>query len=63
MGALYATALAEMRANIQAMAEKARRNKLIFRPHFKTHQSTTVGAWFKEAGVTGHMPGDRSQVT
>jgi len=33
------------------MAEKARRNDLIFRPHFKTHQSVDVGNWFREAGV------------
>jgi D-serine deaminase-like pyridoxal phosphate-dependent protein len=38
--------------NIHHMAEKARANKLIFRPHFKTHQSVEVGEWFRRAGVT-----------
>jgi D-serine deaminase-like pyridoxal phosphate-dependent protein len=37
--------------NIARMAEKAKRNNLIFRPHFKTHQSSGVGRWFREAGV------------
>lgn len=39
-------------ANISAMAEKALKNNLIFRPHFKTHQSHEVGRWFREFGVT-----------
>lgn len=39
------------RANIQKMADKAKRNKVILRAHFKTHQSLEVGRWFKEAGV------------
>jgi D-serine deaminase-like pyridoxal phosphate-dependent protein len=33
------------------MAGKAIQNQLIFRPHFKTHQSRAVGKWFAEAGV------------
>lgn len=37
--------------NIQRMAEKAHRNELIFRPHFKTHQSSNIGRWFRQAGV------------
>ncbi len=40
------------RANIRKMAEKARRSNVVFRPHFKTHQSHTVGRWFREEGVT-----------
>jgi D-serine deaminase-like pyridoxal phosphate-dependent protein len=40
------------RQNIHQMAEKARANQLIFRPHFKTHQSLEVGEWFRQAGVT-----------
>lgn len=40
------------RANIRRMAEKARVNNLIFRPHFKTHQSHLIGQWFREEGVT-----------
>lgn len=39
------------RANIRRMAEKARRNNVIFRPHFKTHQSHEVGRWFRQEGV------------
>ncbi len=40
------------RSNIQAMAKKAREYKVIFRPHFKTHQSATIGEWFRKEGVT-----------
>lgn len=39
--------------NINRMAEKASRNHCEFRPHFKTHQSRTVGRWFREAGIKG----------
>lgn len=39
------------RRNIKAMAEKARKNKISFEPHFKTHQSKEVGEWFREEGV------------
>jgi D-serine deaminase-like pyridoxal phosphate-dependent protein len=39
------------RQNISKMAEKARQNNLIFRPHFKTHQSVGIGQWFRDAGV------------
>ena len=40
------------RDNIRRMADKARRNNLIFRPHFKSHQSATIGEWYREEGVT-----------
>jgi D-serine deaminase-like pyridoxal phosphate-dependent protein len=40
------------RLNIKKMADKARRNDIEFRPHFKTHQSHQIGAWFREEGVT-----------
>ncbi|MBK6967401.1 MAG: alanine racemase [Bacteroidales bacterium] len=39
------------RQNIHQMAEKARTKQLIFRPHFKTHQSVEVGGWFREEGI------------
>ncbi len=39
------------RANIRSMADKAERNGLFFRPHFKTHQSQEIGRWFREVGV------------
>lgn len=32
------------RANIAMMAAKASSHRLIFRPHFKTHQSLALGA-------------------
>lgn len=38
-------------ANITAMAERAQKNNLIFRPHFKTHQSHEIGRWFRDYGV------------
>lgn len=39
-------------ANIKAMAEKAKESGVLFRPHFKTHQSAAVGNWFREMGVS-----------
>jgi D-serine deaminase-like pyridoxal phosphate-dependent protein len=38
--------------NIMANIEKARKNAITFRPHFKTHQSHEVGRWFRNLGVT-----------
>jgi D-serine deaminase-like pyridoxal phosphate-dependent protein len=37
--------------NIEMMFSKAKKNHVIFRPHFKTHQSLEIGRWFKELGV------------
>jgi D-serine deaminase-like pyridoxal phosphate-dependent protein len=39
------------RANIGIMADKARSSGVIFRPHFKTHQSAEIGSWFNNEGV------------
>jgi D-serine deaminase-like pyridoxal phosphate-dependent protein len=39
------------RNNIRSMAAKARNSGVIFRPHFKTHQSLTIGNWFREEGI------------
>jgi D-serine deaminase-like pyridoxal phosphate-dependent protein len=39
------------RRNIRQMASKARASGVFFRPHFKTHQSLTIGKWFKASGV------------
>ncbi len=39
------------RNNIRMMTEKLKKQKVRFRPHFKTHQSIQIGHWFKEAGV------------
>lgn len=38
--------------NIEKMSDKAGRHGLGFRPHFKTHQSTEVGNWFRDYGIT-----------
>ncbi len=38
--------------NIKKMVEKAKKSKVLFRPHFKTHQSADIGEWFKELGVS-----------
>jgi D-serine deaminase-like pyridoxal phosphate-dependent protein len=37
--------------NIQFMADKALQQGVRLRPHFKTHQSAVVGAWFRPFGV------------
>jgi len=41
----------QCRENIAIMAKKAEKHNLIFRPHFKTHQSARIGEWFREAGI------------
>lgn len=38
--------------NINRMAIKAKINKMVFRPHFKTHQSTEVSKLYREFGVS-----------
>ena len=42
---------AKCRQNMRDMFVKAQKNNVIFRPHFKTHQSLEIGSWFKELGV------------
>ncbi len=37
--------------NIDLMLEKAKRSDVLFRPHFKTHQSAVTGEMFREKGV------------
>jgi len=37
--------------NIRRMAEKAASGGVRFRPHFKTHQSSSIAAWFRPFGV------------
>lgn len=37
--------------NIEKMTRKATEKGLLFRPHFKTHQSAAIGEWFRQAGV------------
>lgn len=37
--------------NISRMVQKAKENGVRLRPHFKTHQSAQVGAWFREYNI------------
>lgn len=39
------------KSNIARMAAKAKSAGVIFRPHFKTHQSREIGEWFRASGV------------
>ena len=39
------------KSNIARMAAKAKAAQVIFRPHFKTHQSREIGEWFRACGV------------
>ncbi|MEM6641494.1 MAG: alanine racemase [Bacteroidota bacterium] len=39
------------RANIGKMKSRAQKAKAVLRPHFKTHQSAEIAAWFKDAGI------------
>ena len=40
------------RKNLSTIAAKAREEKVIFRPHFKTHQSAAIGEWYRKEGVS-----------
>jgi D-serine deaminase-like pyridoxal phosphate-dependent protein len=37
--------------NIKQMVEKAKMSDVVFRPHFKTHQSVSIAKWLKKFGV------------
>lgn len=39
------------RNNIQQMIDRAKSFNCDLRPHFKTHQSQKIGAWFREYGI------------
>ena len=39
------------RKNLKRMVKKAKDQSVRFRPHFKTHQSTEIGQWFRDMGV------------
>ena len=41
----------KVKANIIRMKNKADRSQVVFRPHFKTHQSAAIGEIFKNLGV------------
>ncbi|MBK9290968.1 MAG: alanine racemase [Bacteroidetes bacterium] len=43
---------AKAKTNIARMKSKADAHGVLFRPHFKTHQSGLVGQWFRAAGVS-----------
>jgi D-serine deaminase-like pyridoxal phosphate-dependent protein len=38
--------------NIEKMALKAKSSNIVFRPHFKTHQSAEIGEWFRKFGIS-----------
>lgn len=40
-----------MLSNLDRMIAKSKKNNLIFRPHFKTHQSKNVAAYYREKGI------------
>ena len=40
-----------VKKNIEAMRRKADDSGVLFRPHFKTHQSAFVGEWFETCGL------------
>jgi len=39
------------RNNIAFMSDRARQHKVDLQPHFKTHQSQTIGGWFRDEGA------------
>ncbi|MFT7198031.1 MAG: D-serine deaminase-like pyridoxal phosphate-dependent protein [Marinoscillum sp.] len=39
------------RKNIETMLAKANANKILLRPHFKTHQSAHIAKWYWDAGI------------
>jgi D-serine deaminase-like pyridoxal phosphate-dependent protein len=39
-------------ANIAVMSAKAAQNRVVLRPHFKTHQSTRIAELYRDAGVS-----------
>jgi D-serine deaminase-like pyridoxal phosphate-dependent protein len=41
----------QCKANIRKMVDKAKRLNVELVPHFKTHQSSEIGEWFRSAGV------------
>lgn len=41
------------RQNIDFMIRRASDAGVVLRPHMKTHQSITIGSWFRERGITG----------
>ena len=44
--------ITKCKANIEKMVNISRQEGIIFRPHFKTHQSKGIGRFFRQAGVS-----------
>jgi D-serine deaminase-like pyridoxal phosphate-dependent protein len=41
----------KVKHNLQWAVNKANKHNVLFRPHFKTHQSKEISKWFQQAGV------------
>ena len=41
----------KVKRNIEKMLRKTVESKVVFRPHFKTHQSAEIGRLFREKGI------------
>ncbi len=39
------------RKNLETFSTKIKKQNILFRPHFKTHQSAEIGEWFNEKGI------------
>ncbi len=39
------------RKNLEAISTKIEKQNILFRPHFKTHQSAEIGEWFHKKGI------------
>ena len=42
----------KVKSNIAAMSGKAEKNKVLLRPHFKTHQSAAIAEYYRKAGIS-----------
>ncbi len=42
----------KVKQNIQRIADKASENKVVLRPHFKTHQNLHIASFFKDYGIS-----------
>ncbi|MCA1755864.1 MAG: alanine racemase [Bacteroidales bacterium] len=41
-----------VKSNIRRINEKCQKSGVLFRPHFKTHQSKQIGRWFRDEGIS-----------
>ncbi len=44
--------LQKVNSNIAVMNAKAKKNKVLLRPHFKTHQSASIAEYYRKVGIT-----------